>query len=151
MADIYYVPKLEDIRAGYICQWNTGNRIDQDGNIIEGWMDWVIGTNDDNSSIIIWVDGLHRQALRSQYITIEQIVALGWEDVGAVIPIEVPNGKEVNLRKFARGHHWMIYDFVTRVVMIAISMGDVHSVCVQRYDCPSVNELIYISSRLNLY
>lgn len=148
----YYVPRLIDIRAGYKCEFSLDSFIDEEGNMKQYFLPYIIGNDKDTATFSFIKESIERGAVRTKFLIIEDIVELGWEDEGQIIPTEnITLDRPINLRRLTKGRYWMIYDFIPRVVMIAITMGDIHSVCVQRYDCPSVNELIYILSALNLH
>lgn len=150
MAEEYYTPKITDIRVGYNFELNEGGTsVDSSGELIANWEKCYI--NADSANLTEFNIVLQEGRIRTKYLTVEDVVALGWEDEGNITPPEgVISDKPVNLRRFNRGRYWMIYDFVAKVVMVALSLGDVYSVCIQRYDCPSINELTYILSSLNL-
>ena len=150
MVEEYYTPSLHDVRLDYICQILEGTTIDGEGNLVENWQDVTIGRGDYSKTSYYDLSVLvENRQIRNQFLTKQDICDIGWEYEMEVIPVE-KNG-ETSLHKFTRGNYFLIYDFVARVVMITITMGDVYSVCVQRFDCPSVNELMYIFSRLNLH
>lgn len=149
---IYYVPHITDVRAGYMCEYLQSSSVDGDGNMIQKWESWIIGEKeDDSANFITFRDLIEREAIRSQYVSIQNIVRSGWELEGKIEPPPNEQTKETVLYKFSKGKYYMIYDFVARVVMIFITMGDIYSVCVQRFDCPSMNEFLYIESHLNLH
>lgn len=148
--ELYYIPKLEDLRPGYICQWNTGGSVGADGQLEENWMVYNLGAPEDEASVLTWRDSIERGSMRSRFILIPDLINAGWFCEGKIENIDNPE-KVTNLYRFTKGRYWMIYDFIAKVVMIAITMGDVHSVCIQRFDCPSMNEFLYIESHLNLH
>ena len=144
----YYTPSITDIRVGYEFEHSEGAVIGTDGALVDNWEKCVVAEID---HLRFYKNSLEEGKIRIKYITIEDIVAEGWNYEEELIPVEgVVVQKPISLHKFRRGRYFIIYDFVARVIMIALNYGDIFSVCVQRYNCPSVNELRYIISSLNL-
>lgn len=148
----YYVPHITDIRVGYMCEYLQSSSVDGDGNMIQEWESWIVGEKeDDAANFITFRDLIEREAIRSEYISIHNIVRSGWTCEGKIEPPPTDPVKDTVLYKFTKDGYGLIYDFIAKVVMIYIAVGDIFSVCVQRFDCPSMNELLYIESHLNLH
>lgn len=145
--ELYYTPKLYDIRIGYVCQCSDGMKTGEAGEIYE---DWYVTQVTTTSSLETIASMIEEGRLRARYLVLPDFDTVGWICSGKIEPPPTDENKNTDLYRFYKGKYQMIYDFIAKVVMIYISMGDIFSVCVQRFDCPSLNELSYIESRLNL-
>lgn len=146
--ELYYTPDLSDIRIGYICQCTDGAQIGGDGELTE---QWYVNTIGPTSSLEFIGEMIKEGRLRSRYIVIPDLINAGWLCEGKIEPPPSDPVKDTVLYKFTKDGYGLIYDFIAKVVMIYIAVGDIFSVCVQRFDCPSMNELLYIESHLNLH
>ena len=145
--ELFYTPKLSDIRVGYVCQCSDGMKTGEAGELYE---DWYVSEVTTQSSLEIISNMIEEGRLRARFLVIPDFITVGWICEGKIEPPPSEEQKVTDLYKFYKGKYNLIYDFIAKVVMIYISMGDIFSVCVQRFDCPSLNELHYIETHLNL-
>jgi|SRR6478609_893169 len=134
----YYAPSIEDIRVGYECEilWN------QDIFPEDSWYKVVVGDSSTKNFDLIDYEGrIANSKIRTPYLTKEQIVAEGWENIGIkMYSRESPRGKLV----FTDCIGTEYFSDITREEKSS------NPVCLFSGYIPSINELRYISKLLNI-
>lgn len=142
----YYTPDIEDIRVGYECEYKAAN-----GEFRKYIIDFSEMPFEGDTIKEYFTEELKR--IRTPYLTKEQIEAEGWKPRGLLIgEFDMDLSKAiVNFEKFIEnGYYNMYFDPEMRQMNISIWTSDNGSSTLYKGNCPSVNELRYISKLLNI-
>ncbi len=138
--DKYFIPKIEDIRVGYECEFYTGPH----------WTKmFIVDRNVQTSEqldIRFTIDSLKDNEIRVPYLTKEQIEAEGWKTVVK---------STLKQEETARGKHFLKGGFYATLTE-TYSLEILYVAAVYPYqrfyygDCKDINTFRYICKLLNI-